>query len=383
MPKYHAALTETIGVRHVPDGFRHTGVRSPIAFDPTLVIRREGDCFVAEVDDFDLGDGRYRNHFHVGRKKVHLRPGDPVPLILCYRRSMMEFGSAISDYALSAGDPVWILGGDGYAGSFESALPEYGKPIAATIRGALPGQAVGSALNVADFEPAQAATGRGEASEGRPLTVAVVGSRMDCGKSTTGLRARGRRTATGKVTGFGCYHETVEHEGDCCLDFTDYGLPSTCGKDGTRVRRIARRVLDDLRRQQPDVVILEFGEALIGPYRVDEVLEDLSSEIDLTLFVALDQCGVAGGIERFRQLGIEVAHITGPVANTPIAVQIIESRHGLPAETNREGMPRLIAELERRLAQRSGHAPRPRPAPAPSRSREEDPLPPGQAVRLP
>ena len=33
----------------------------------------------------------------------------------------------------------WNKMNDGYAGSFESALPEYGKPIAATIRGALPG----------------------------------------------------------------------------------------------------------------------------------------------------------------------------------------------------------------------------------------------------
>jgi hypothetical protein len=120
---------------------------------------------------------------------------------------------------------------------------------------------------------------------------------MDCGKSTAiramaaGLRERGLRIGAGKVTGFGCLYETTGLNADFCLDFSDYGLPSTCGKDGARVRRTARRILDELRRRGPDVVILEFGEALIGPYRVDEVQ---SSAHRRHVFVALTFAGRGG-----------------------------------------------------------------------------------------
>jgi hypothetical protein len=269
---------------------------------------------------------------------------------------MMEFASGTSAYALRAGDTAWILGGDGYAGSFECAEPDYGTPVSAVVLGAVPGRGRGRALNVGDFAPpeTQAAPPPG----GDALVVAVVGSRMDCGKSTSirrisaGLRRQGLRVGAGKLTGFGCRYEVTALGADLCLDFTDYGLPSTCGEDGERVRRTARRILDALRAAGPEVVVLELGEALIGPYRVDEVLRELRHEIDVLVFVAFDLCGVEGGFHRLRALGIEPDFATGPVANTPVAAGLLERRHGVPAESNRGSMPRLLAALEQRLAAR-------------------------------
>jgi hypothetical protein len=267
---------------------------------------------------------------------------------------MMEFASATSAHAIAAGDTVWILGGDGYAGSFECAEPDYGTPVSAVVLGAVPARGRTRALNVDDFTPPEQEAARPVAKDA--LVVAVVGSRMDCGKSTSirrmtaGLRLRGRRVGAGKVTGFGCRYEVTGLGADLCLDFTDYGLPSTCGGDGERVRRTAKRILGDLRGAGPEVVILELGEALIGPYRVDEVLEELRLEIDVLIFVAFDLCGVEGGVHRLRELGLEPDFVTGPVANTPVGTGLVEGRHGIPAESNRGSMPRLVAELEQRLS---------------------------------
>jgi hypothetical protein len=245
---------------------------------------------------------------------------------------MMEFASRTSTRAIGAGDTVWILGGDGYAGSFECAEPDYGTPVSAVVLGAVPARGRTRALNVDDFTPP-------EQEAARPIR-----------RMTAGLRLRGRRVGAGKVTGFGCRYEVTGLGADLCLDFTDYGLPSTCGGDGERVRRTAKRILGDLRGAGPEVVILELGEALIGPYRVDEVLQELRPEIDALVFVAFDLCGVEGGIHRLRDLGIEPDFVTGPVANTPVGAGLVEGRHGIPAESNRGSMPRLVAELEQRLS---------------------------------
>ena len=120
---------------------------------------------------------------------------------------------------------------------------------------------------------------------------------MDCGKSTTiqritaGFRRQGFRVGAGKLTGFGCRYEVSALGADFCVDFTDYGLPSTCGAEGEPVRRTARRVLEGLRGAGPDVVVLELGEALIGPYRVDEVLRDLREQIDVVSSSRSNLCG--------------------------------------------------------------------------------------------
>lgn len=346
-------MSEAVSPVHVPDGFRHFDRRS-LPWDPDLGISREGDCFVAEITGFDPDDPGWRNHFHVGGKTVFLKPGDRVGLILACRRSMMEFASRPGEPGrFGSGDSVAILGGDGYAGSFECSLAEYGRPIGATILGGIPSGDPGRALNVAE---AAAPTVGGLGARLNPLTVAVMGTRMDCGKSTTirnlagGLRRSGHRVVAGKVTGFGCRHETVALGGEACLDFTDYGLPSTCGPEGGRVIQTARRVCHDLKQTGADFVFLEFGGGLIDEYRVDEVAAALSGDIDFLIFVAFDLCGTAGGLDRLRESGLGADWVSGPVANTAVGISLIERHFGLAAESNRDGMERLLEVLSSRAA---------------------------------
>jgi len=343
-------MRREVVLSQVPDGFRHGGLGRSVLVDPGLAVEREGDCFVGEVLPFDAGDPAVRDHFHVGERLTRLRAGETVPLALASRRSMMEFASGTGECRLRAGDRAFVLGGDGYAGSFECAEPDYGVPVAVRVLGAIVGGRSERPLHVADFAPPEIPRiGRSDATAS---VVAVVGSRMDCGKSTTvrraveGLRERGAAVAAAKVTGFGCRHETAALGADLCLDFTDFGLPSTCGRDGERVLATARRLLSALEGSGAEILVLEFGEALIGPYRVAEVLADLRAGIDRVVFVAFDLCGVEGGILRLRELGLGVDLVSGPVANTAVGVRLVEDRHGIPAESNRGPMPRLLRLLE-------------------------------------
>jgi hypothetical protein len=88
-----------INLDYIPDGFRHTDIQKEINYNPTQIIKEEGICFVGKVSDFDVNDYSYLNHIHLQQKIHRLKPGDIIPLILAYRRSMMEISSNINPYS--------------------------------------------------------------------------------------------------------------------------------------------------------------------------------------------------------------------------------------------------------------------------------------------
>ena len=70
----------------LPDGFRLCGLGNELECDESAVLTCEGDCFVAEVEDFDANGFRPLCHAHRDGKVRYLRPGQKVALILAYRR---------------------------------------------------------------------------------------------------------------------------------------------------------------------------------------------------------------------------------------------------------------------------------------------------------
>jgi hypothetical protein len=350
-----------ITLDHIPDGFRHLEISERVSCDPVAVLSREGDCFVGKVEDFPSEDPTYRNHLHIQQRKIHVQPGALIPLILCYRRSIMELASRLEPYRLSAGDRVTMLGGDGYAGSYQCALDSYGKGVSVEIVGAITTQPEGRVLNSADGALPMPAAG----SHRQPLVVAVLGVRMDSGKSTTirriaaGLQASGLSLAIGKVSGFGCLYETASLHSCPSVDFTDFGLPSTCGLDQDRILETADCVLSHLSRLNADVVILEFGGGLIDSYHADQVYRHLLDRIHFTVFVAFDLCGVRGGRDVLAELGGRINVVSGPLANTSLGVEQIWDWMQLPAESNQHAMERSCAAIVAAAAQlgRSGSQP--------------------------
>lgn len=248
-----------ISLDFIPDGFRHLNLAREVEVMPETVLTREGDCFAARVLAFDTADKTFLNHIHLQQQKHHFQPGHVLPCILSYRRSMMEIASCSQPYQLRRGDQAYMLGGDGYAGSFQCVLPEYGQPVAVEILG---GIAATSDSDQKLCNTLDCLAPRDELrSEHDPFTIAVVGVRMDSGKSTVirrlveGLKQQQLTVAGGKVTGFGCLYETTNMNTPYSLDFTDFGLPSTCGREPELALKIASQVVENLRAQQPELIV--------------------------------------------------------------------------------------------------------------------------------
>ena len=343
-------VTAVAKLAYIPDGFRHTNVNYLVEYDPKAVIAQEGDLFVAQISNFDAGDPTHLNHIHVQRGKRYVSPGDLLPLILCYRRSIMELSSTTEPYYLNASDQVYLLGGDGYAGSYQCVRSDYGRPVSAKILGAIINPATVKQSRVGEFGPAHFP---GSEITHRPVVVAVLGVRMDCGKSTTiiqltkTLRRSGHTVVAGKVSGFGCFYETKDLNPNFSVDFTDFGLPSTCGVDVQQIIKAAEWVLATLESQNPQIIFLEFGGDLIGPYRVMEILQHIKDHIDFTIFVTFDLCGLKGGITQLHSMDCKVDLVTGPLVNTSLGVDLVKEWFYMPAESNQSEMTRATAAIER------------------------------------
>ena len=200
---------------YVPDGLSpHRPRRRQPSSIPGSRIEREGDCFVAEVEPFDPTDSRVRCHFHVGEKLVQLRSGDTDPAgarLSPQHDGVREPHLGLLRCAPATPSGFWAETATRDPSSAPSRTTERRSPR--SVLGAVAGRQPGRAMNVADFAPSEPPSLSLPGSD--PLVVAVVGSRMDCGKSTTiqritaGLRRQGLRVGAGKLTGFGCRYEVT------------------------------------------------------------------------------------------------------------------------------------------------------------------------------
>src|SRR5262249_22172639 len=132
----------------------------------------------------------------------------------------------------------------------------------------------------------------------RPEVIAVLGTSMNSGKSTTvagivrGLTAAGHRVAAGKVTGTGAGGDPYMF-GDAgatrVLDFTDFGFSSTYLLDSTIVTALFTSLVDELAGDEPDVIVVEIADGLLQPETSNLIADAWFHEIvDRVVFNACD-----------------------------------------------------------------------------------------------
>ncbi|MGH3727163.1 MAG: hypothetical protein ACRDTU_00235 [Micromonosporaceae bacterium] len=275
---------------------------------------------------------------------------------------------------LHVGDEILVTYADRYApDQFEAQVPhDLGRAqlvaaggVAATmlsrsrdVRNAtdilpigLVGDSYGRALNLSDFGLKAVKPDRP-----RPRTIAIIGTSMNSGKTTTiqhmvhSLSSAGVATGATKVTGTGSggdYWVMLDAGALRMLDFTDAGLASTYRQPISTVERVVRQLVDHLTHARSDVNFVEVAD---GVYQRETALllqsKVFHSLVDAVLFTAADAAGAAAGVAELRRAGLDVVGVTGRLTRSPLAIREAERAVELPVFTRAQlADPKTVCEL--------------------------------------
>lgn len=174
----------------------------------------------------------------------------------------------------------------------------------------------------------------------RPVTIGVVGTAMNAGKTTTaanlvrGLKAAGLKVGAAKVTGTGAGGDTWlmrDAGASTVLDFTDAGFASTYKVPLPELCDGIDRILDQLVVNGVEVVVLEVADGLLQA-ETAAVLDcpAAGQYFNALVFAAQDAMGAAAGVEWLEVRGLRVEAVTGLLTAAPLASREAAEATGLP-----------------------------------------------------
>lgn len=174
----------------------------------------------------------------------------------------------------------------------------------------------------------------------RPPVLAVVGTSMNSGKTTTirylvnGLSRGGHRPGAAKVTGTGSgndYWVMIDAGAHRMLDFTDVGFSSTYRVPVPILERKLLELVDHLSGSGCGAILLELADGLYQQETAQLVDSDaFRSSVDGVIFAAGEAMGAAHGVARLRELGLPVVGVSGVLTASPLASREAEMACELP-----------------------------------------------------
>jgi hypothetical protein len=285
---------------------------------------RAGDLVVARV-------GRLGIHGHVedphGRR-VRLYPGDLVAGAYGNR-----YATDFYEGYVPAGARTHLLTAGGLIGTVAAAHDAHADPTTLEVAGRLVNGQL-RPLSLEDYarplspaEPARA-----------PITVAVLGTSMNSGKTTTaaaivrGFARAGFAPGAGKVTGSGSGKDRWHYQdagARALLEFLDFGMPSTFGYPLDRLGTTMTAIRDGLAGEGCDVIVLEIADGLLQE-ETAWLAGRLPGLADAVVFAAVDALSARAGVEMLREIGVPVRAVSGLVTRSPLAVRETMAATGLP-----------------------------------------------------
>ncbi|MEO1244802.1 MAG: hypothetical protein AAFX56_03875 [Pseudomonadota bacterium] len=265
--------------------------------------------------------------------------GDVIVGALGHRNALRGYSGRLPT-ELDVGDTVQLLNIGGVLGLCDSANPDVGPPFDCEVLGTVLhfpylGERIGVPARVGESTLEDA-----PAFDTRDVpVVALAGTCMDAGKTAAAcavvsrLRHHGRTVAACKATGVSLRRDILAMQdagASTAMIFSDFGIVTTTASNGPA---LTRALLTSLAGTQPDVIVLELGDGLLGSYGVEAILEDeaIRNALSAVLLCANDPVSAWGGAEILRkQHGIEPAVVTGPATDNAVGVEQIRTRLGLP-----------------------------------------------------
>lgn len=272
--------------------------------------------------------------------------------VLGKRRALKGFVGDVPD-AVRAGDRLHLLNMGGVIGVCKGHHSSLSDAIEVEVVG-LACDGDGRVLNISDnaLEPSDSLL------PSAPI-VLVAGTCMNSGKTVAATEIirqaanAGLRVAGAKLSGIACLRDTLhmqDHGAIVTTSFLDCGLPSTV--DHGDLSSIAKGIINSLNTHDPDLIVVELGDGIVGGYAVDSVLKDaeIKNAISSFVFCASDYVGVIGGITVLGSLGIEIDVIAGSVTDSQMGEDFVEERFQTKAGNARRDGRRLFELVNSSIA---------------------------------
>jgi hypothetical protein len=265
-------------------------------------------------------------------RMAKINPGDIIAGILGYRRALKGFVGDVPE-SVQAGDRLHLLNLGGLIGQCLGHHHSLNNAIEVEVIGMPVRQ--GRLLNISEGAIAQ----RARLTAITPLVV-VAGTCMNSGKTYAAteiikhLTRAGLRVAAAKLSGVACLRDTLnmqDHGAVKTLSFLDCGLPSTVGISD--LAPIAKGVIEELAKVEPDCTVIELGDGLLGGYSVETIFNDaeLMQATAALVFCASDFVGAWGGRELLAKNNVKIDVMSGPVTDSQMGADYISKHLGIPA----------------------------------------------------
>ncbi len=266
--------------------------------------------------------------------------GDVVVGALGHRKALFGYSGHIPT-TLKPGDVIQMLNIGGVLGICDSATPDKGKPFDCKVLGAVLtfpylGERIGvpakAGYKALDYDAVLDV-------RGIPV-VALAGTCMEAGKTAAAaaiiarMRHRGLVVDAFKATGVSLRRDILAFEDSGArrtMIFTDLGIVTTTAKCGPA---LTRTMLNEMAAGQPDVIVFELGDGLLGTYGVESILRqaDIKTALTAVVLSANDPVAAWGGVKLLRErFGIEPAVVTGPATDNLVGVEIIREQMNVEA----------------------------------------------------
>jgi Domain of unknown function (DUF1611_C) P-loop domain len=313
------------------------GLAKTVAFVSSSESTKAGDVVVVRA----LTDSATYNMLELPTGRLaKINPGDLLIGVLGRRRALKGFVGDVPP-SLTSGDQLHLLNMGGVIGLCTGHHSSLGDAIKLEVIGLVCDED-GRVLNIADAAlPVRTSLG-----DSAPI-VMIAGTSMNSGKTYAATELikqatrAGLRVAAGKLSGVACLRDTLnmaDHGAVTTASFLDCGMPSTV--DVEDLAPAAKAIIAKLNEVNPDLIVIELGDGILGGYSVDTVFADFEL-LDATaaiIFCASDYVGAWGGIELLRRRGVEVDVISGSVTDSKMGEDYVKTEFGVPAaNARREG----------------------------------------------
>lgn len=281
-----------------------------------------GDVVLAKV--MSVGDDKTTLQSRDGRN-VELHEGDKILVAYGNRYAVEEYEALVPDDLKEC----HLVSSGGVAARIEETNGVMGKPTVIKPLGLIANQD-GKVMNTQQYSLNSLTVDQ----KRRPVTIAVLGTGMDAGKTTSataivkGMERAGHTVGFAKMTGTGLssdIHKPQDAGAVAVCDFVDMGYPSTYKVPTQDMLRILNGVTTFLSMRGSDVNIIEIADGVLQSDNQALLRSDeFKSKID-GVFVAADNgLSAITAVQELHKHDMPVLAIGGRVMLAPLSVAEFE-----------------------------------------------------------